>query len=182
MNQFKSNAIFQLIRREGGYVNDPTDRGGETNYGITVKTARAHGYTGAMRDLPYETAVKIYEAIYWQPLKLDEIQQISEALVTQLFDFCVNSGAGAAGRSLQRALNVLNNAQTLYPDLAEDGVLGSKSLAALQAYAAHRKQTGLKVMVEAIRAQRITFCIDIAANDESQEKYSFGWLQRIVNL
>ncbi|MCS6258864.1 hypothetical protein G3479_06235 [Shewanella baltica] len=182
MSQIKNHLIEDLIEREGGYVNDPTDRGGETMYGITLKTARQYGYKGAMKDLPYELAFMIYEAIYWAPLKLDDIQVISEALTEQLFDFGVNSGAGNAGRSLQRALNVLNNRQTLYPDLTEDGILGSRSIAALKTYISHRKQTGLKVLVEAVRGLRISFCIDIAANDESQEKYSFGWLQRIVNL
>lgn len=182
MSQLKRHLIEELIEREGGYVNDKTDRGGETMYGITIKTARQYGYTGQMRDLPYELACSIYEALYWAPLRLDDVQRISECLTEQLFDFGVNSGIASAGRCLQRALNVLNNRQTLYADLLEDGVIGSRSIAALTAYANHRKQTGLKVLVEAVRGQRISFCIDIAANDESQEKYSFGWLHRIVNL
>lgn len=182
MSQIKIRLLEEIIAREGGYVNDPTDRGGETMYGVTLKTARQYGYTGEMRNLPYEQAFAIYDAMYWAPLKLDEIQLVSEAIAEQLFDFCVNSGPSQAGKSLQRALNVLNNGQALYPDLLVDGAIGSKSLAALHAYVKHRKQPGIKVMIEAIRAQRITFCIDIAANDESQEKYTFGWLQRIVNL
>lgn len=182
MSQIKNHLIEELIEREGGYVNDPTDRGGETMYGITLNTARQYGYQGAMRDLPYELAFMIYEAIYWTPLKLDDIQNISEALTEQLFDFGVNSGTGAAARCLQRGLNVLNNRQTLYPDLTEDGVLGSRSMSALKTFVSHRKQAGLKVLTEAVRGMRIGFCVNIASKDESQEKYSFGWLQRIVNL
>jgi len=182
MSLLKPQLIEELIEREGGYVNDKTDRGGETMFGITIKTARQYGYNGQMQHLPYELACKIYEAMYWTPLRLDDVQAISECLTEQLFDFGVNSGIGSAGRSLQRALNVLNNLQTLYPDLLEDGVIGSRSISALTAYANHRKLQGIKVLVEAVRGQRISFCIDIAANDESQEKYSFGWLHRIVNL
>lgn len=182
MSQLKRHLIEELIEREGGYVNDKTDRGGETMYGVTLKTARLYGYAGEMRHMPYELACKIYEAMYWHALRLDDVQQVSESLAEQLFDFGVNSGIGNAGKSLQKALNVLNNKQQIYPDLKEDGVIGSVSIAALNSYEKHRKQQGLKVLAEAVRGQRISFCIDIAANDESQEKYSFGWLQRIVNL
>ncbi|MDP5146005.1 hypothetical protein ORI98_06095 [Shewanella sp. ULN5] len=182
MNELKNRLIENLIEREGGYVNDPTDRGGETNYGITINVARDYGYKGEMRDLPYELAFKIYQDRFWAPLKLDDISAISEDLTEQLFDFGVNSGVGTATKQLQTLLNVLNNQQTLYPDLVIDGALGSRTLLALQQYVAHRKLQGMLVLVEAVRGKRIAFCVDIAANDERQEKYSFGWLKRIVNL
>ena len=44
--------IDELIEREGGYVNHPSDRGGPTRFGITEAVARAHGYAGAMAELP----------------------------------------------------------------------------------------------------------------------------------
>lgn len=182
MSQLKNHLIEELIDREGGYVNNRDDRGGETMYGITEKTARAYGYKGAMRNLPYELAFMIYEQIYWAPLRLDELMLISEPLTEQLFDFGVNSGTATAGKCLQRVLNVLNNKATLYPDLIEDGAIGYRSISALKAFVEHRRQAGIKVLVGAVRGQRISFCIDIARNDESQETHEFGWLQRIVNL
>ncbi|WP_108944092.1 glycoside hydrolase family 108 protein [Shewanella halifaxensis] len=182
MNNLKNRLIEELIEREGGYVNDPTDRGGETMYGITLSVARENGYKGSMRDLPYELAFKIYQDRYWTPLKLDDICRISETLTEQLFDFGVNSGVNRAGKCLQQVLNVLNNRQTLYPDLVADGIVGSRSLYALNKYVEHRKQNGLKVLIEAVRGMRISFCINIAVKDENQEKYQFGWLQRVVHL
>lgn len=182
MSQLRNRLIEELIEREGGYVNDPTDRGGETMYGITKAVARQYGYNGEMLALPFELAFKIYQDRYWTPLKLDEVQQLSETLAEQLFDFGVNSGVVAAAKKFQLALNVLNNRQTLYSDLVADGVFGSRTLRALIKYIEHRKQDGVKVLIEAVRGQRISYCINIAANDESQEKYSFGWLKRIVNL
>ncbi len=182
MSQLKKRLIEEVIEREGGYVNDPTDRGGETMYGITISVARKYGFKGAMRDLPYELAFKIYQDRYWSPLKLDDVSQVSESLTEQLFDFGVNSGVVAAAKKFQLALNVLNNRQTLYADLIVDGVFGSRTLHALAKYVEHRGQQGVKVLTESVRGQRISYCINIAANDESQEKYSFGWLKRVVDL
>ena len=48
--------IDELIEREGGYVHHPADRGGPTRFGITEAVARAHGYGGAIADLPREEA------------------------------------------------------------------------------------------------------------------------------
>ncbi len=52
--------LEELIKREGGYVNNPADRGGATKYGITEAVARANGYKGNMKDLPLDVAKSIY--------------------------------------------------------------------------------------------------------------------------
>ena len=182
MPDFNKKLIEALIEREGGYVNDPLDRGGETNYGITKKVANKNGYVGDMKKIPYEFVFNLYQQRYWHSLKLDQISEISEPLAIQLFDFGVNSGIANAAKNLQIVLNVLNQEQDIYNDLVTDGVLGSKTIIALTQFVKHRKEKGLHVLTEAIRAQRISFCINIAVNDQRQEKYQFGWLHRIVNL
>ncbi|MCD9731087.1 hypothetical protein LVT16_28205, partial [Klebsiella pneumoniae] len=48
--------IEGILGKEGGYIDHPSDKGGPTRWGITQTTARAHGYTGDMRNLPRETA------------------------------------------------------------------------------------------------------------------------------
>ncbi len=53
--------LTELIQREGGYVNNPADRGGVTKYGITEAVARANGFKGNMRDLPLDVAKAIYK-------------------------------------------------------------------------------------------------------------------------
>ena len=49
MNTF-DKAWEETGRAEGGFVDDPDDSGGATNWGITEKVARKQGYTGHMRD------------------------------------------------------------------------------------------------------------------------------------
>lgn len=111
-----NTAFDRLIGNEGGYVNDPNDPGGETNWGITADVARANGYTGAMRDMPRDVARTIYQALYWTAAKCD---QLPPAVAFQVFDAAVNHGVGQAVKFLQRAVGV-----------APDGVIGAQTLAA----------------------------------------------------
>lgn len=86
-----------VLKHEGGYANDPNDNGGETNYGITHATARAHGYRGSMRDIPMSTVHAIYKQSYWDALKCDNHPA---GLDYCIFDYGVNSGVGRARKVL----------------------------------------------------------------------------------
>lgn len=57
--------IDGILVMEGGYTNNPKDKGGATNWGITEATARAHGYTGEMINLTRAEAFSILEEDYW---------------------------------------------------------------------------------------------------------------------
>ena len=65
--------IDRVLAHEGGYVNHPQDPGGETNHGITLRTARANGYSGAMRDMTRAQAVEIYRKAFWQCYRAAEM-------------------------------------------------------------------------------------------------------------
>jgi lysozyme family protein len=80
-----------ILQNEGGYVNNPKDPGGETNYGITKATARSHGYTGNMHDIPMSVVERIYRESYWKGC--DDLPSGVDLCV---FDFAVNSGPGRA--------------------------------------------------------------------------------------
>ena len=69
--------IAALIDREGGYVNDPADPGGETNFGITARTAIAAGYTGAMRAMSRQQASAIYARTYWRAPGFEAVATIN---------------------------------------------------------------------------------------------------------
>ena len=100
--------IDSLIEREGGFANHPSDRGGPTNFGITEAVARAHGYSGAMRNLPRSEAAAIYKRLYWLRPRFDQVARRSEAVASELFDSGVNMGPAVAATFLQRALSALN--------------------------------------------------------------------------
>lgn len=172
--------VEALIRREGGYVNHPHDRGGPTRWGITEQVARAYGYTGPMRDLPREMAKDIYFERYWSGPKFHLVAARSAPLAEELLDTGVNMGPKVASRFLQRALNVLNRGGAAYPDLQVDGDLGRMSLFALDQYLAQRGAAGADVLLRALNALQAVRYIEIAEASPSQEAFVYGWIRERV--
>lgn len=174
--------LNDLIRREGGYVNDPTDRGGATKYGITEAVARQNGYRGAMKDLPLDTAKSIYRKTYWTNPRFDQVNRINATIAEELLDTGVNCGVGFAKPTLQRALNLLNNqAKEGWPDLVIDGIYGPATLNALSTFLKKRGKDGEKVLYSVLNIMQGNRYIEIAERNPSQEKYFFGWvLNRVV--
>ena len=173
----KERIINEIIRVEGGYVNDPSDSGGETNFGITVQVARANGYTGDMRDMPREVAFDICAAKYWDAVRADELVELSEIVADEVVDTAVNMGAGRAIKFLQRALNVLNTQGKLYPDLTVDGAIGPATINALRGYLSSRNEL---VLSRALNCLQGAFYIELAERREKDERFVYGWLRNRV--
>lgn len=108
-------AFDRLIGHEGGYVQDPNDPGGETQWGISK---RSYPFVN-IRELTREDARAIYRRDFWARIHADDL---ADGVAFQVFDFAVNSGIETAVRSLQRAVGV-----------ADDGHWGPVSQAAAQA-------------------------------------------------
>lgn len=177
MTKTKDQLVDEVIQREGGYVNHPADRGGETKYGITVAVARSHGYQGLMRDLPLDQAKAIYTRLYWTRPGFDKVAERSAAVAAELFDTGVNMGPAVASTFLQRVLTALNRAAKDYPDLVPDGRLGPATMAALDAFMAVRgKRGGEVVLLRALDALQGERYIRLAERSPSQEAFLYGWL------
>jgi len=112
-------AVTAVLSYEGGYVNDPNDPGGETNWGISK---RAYPNLD-IRNLTRDRAIEIYRRDYWDSLGCDGFPPL---IAIALFDGAVNQGPVAAVRTLQRALGV-----------SVDGVIGPQTLAAARAANGH---------------------------------------------
>ena len=147
-------ALKRVLKHEGGYVNDPRDTGGETNYGITKTTARSYGYTGSMKDIPMDVVERIYKAMYWDAMSCESFDF---ALAFQLFDAAVNHGLLNARKILQRAVGV-----------KDDGVIGSVSLAAI-------RQQPVFALVSLFNSKRISFYTNIS----NFNVYGKGWMNRM---
>jgi len=173
--------IDGLIDREGGYVNHPSDRGGPTNFGITEAVARAHGYSGSMRNLPRSEAAAIYRRLYWLRPRFDQVERRSEAVAAELFDSGVNMGPSVAATFLQRALSALNRDRQDYADLVPDGRIGPATLAALDRFLELRgKRKGETVLLKALDALQGERYIRLAERRPANEAFLYGWLANRV--
>jgi lysozyme family protein len=148
-------AFERLLGHEGGYVNHPSDPGGETMYGVTARVARAHGYAGPMRDLPLSEAQRIARAAYWDAVKADELPA---GVRFDVFDTAYNSGVTQAAKLLQRALGV-----------KDDGQLGPVTLAAARAMDPER-------LVARFNGWRLDFLNDLP----TWPSFGRGWTQRVA--
>lgn len=81
--------VQKILRREGGYVNHPADRGGETNFGISK---RANPDVD-VRNLTEEQAVELYRSRYWDAAQVDSFP---EHMRGAIFDAAVHHGPGTA--------------------------------------------------------------------------------------
>jgi lysozyme family protein len=171
-------ALDALLKVEGGYTNDPRDSGGETNWGVTKAVADAFGYTGSMKDMTSDQAKAIYRARYWIQPKFDQLYLLDKDLALMLFDIGVNMGQATGVKFLQRALNVLNQGGTTYPDMTVDGGLGAMSLDAVKKFIALRKDAS--VLKKLVNAQRAVKYIEIAEASPKNEAFEYGWIANRV--
>ena len=169
--------IDELIEREGDYINHPADKGGPTRFGVTEAVARAHGYAGAMAELPREEAAAIYRRLYWLRPKFDQIAARCPRVAAELFDTGANMGPAVAATFLQRALTALNRAGQDYPDLVPDGRVGPVTLAALDAFLdARGPKGGETVLLRALEALQGERYLRLAEKRPANEAFLYGWL------
>lgn len=170
----------QIVDREGGYVNDPDDPGGATNYGVTIHTMRRLGLdltkdgrvdTDDVRVLTRAHAVSIFVEHYFRDPRIDRLPQI---LQPSVFDMYVNAGANAV-KILQRLFCDMRIEVTV------DGVIGPKTIAAAQQAIAAAPDH----LVDAYGIARRNYYYDLADRRPASRKYAMrrdggkgGWIKR----
>jgi holin (3TMs family)/glycosyl hydrolase family 108/predicted peptidoglycan binding protein len=157
----------EIVAREGGYVNDPDDPGGATNFGVTIHTMCRLGLdldrdgdvdTQDVRALSRAQAVDIFVTHYFErPL----IAELPEALHATVFDMYVNAGSNAV-KILQRLLTEMG-----YP-CSVDGALGPQTIGA--ARAAYASASGY--LVDAYGIARRNYYLRIADRRPASRKYA----------
>lgn len=144
-------AFERLIGHEGGYVNNPADPGGETNFGISKRSYPMEN----IRGMTLTRAKTIYLRDYWGPAGCDAVP---DGLKFDLFDMAVNSGVTTAIRTLQNSVGAV-----------ADGIIGPRTLQAINSMPAPR-------LVARFNGWRLAFM----ANTPQWDTFGRGWARRIA--
>lgn len=171
---------------EKGYVNDPTDKGGETNWGITAALAAQYKaqlvaqfhWDGTMRNLSLDMAYWLYKTHFWDKMLLDQVLAIHPLIAYQLFNVGINTGKAPAISMLQDYLNIMNLQGAYWPDMVVDGGMGPTTISCLQAYVTKRGNEGIQRLMTGLVCFQGAYYRDISKKDQTQEKFSYGWLGR----
>ena len=166
----KESVINHIIELEGGYVNDPSDSGGETNFGITKKVAVANGYNGDMLHMPEQVAFDIYADKYWNSVMGDDLPEL---VAREVVDTAVNMGVSRAGKFLQKSLNLLTDHKLII-----DGSIGLKTIMVLDEYMAKRNDQ--ETLVKMLNSLQGAFYIELAEKRTKDRKYVYGWFKNRV--
>ncbi len=163
--------LANILRREGGFVNDPDDRGGATKYGITQKTLSRFldrpVSVAEVKNLSQDLAREIYERQYFYA---PGIHKLPGAIQAFSFDAAVNHGPRRAIRFVQSVCN-----EAGFGPLSEDGITGPQTGVAADAAQAKMGDYFLQALVE----ERRHFYQLIVEHNPSQSKFLNGWLNRV---
>lgn len=150
--------IKRVLKNEGGYVDDPHDRGGETKYGISKK---AHPEVD-IKNLTIDGALDIYRRLYWTPSKAEKLMP---ELRYQYFDHYIMSGHKNGVQTLQKSINSrLKKADKI----AVDGRIGRMTIKASE-----------KLEESRLKAYRVLYYANIVSKNPTQEKFWYGWYRRV---
>lgn len=155
-------ALAYTLANEGGFVDDPLDRGGATNMGITQGTLSTYLGRQASQDdvanLSKTVAATIYRKFYWAKIQGDSLTD--QAIAVLLFDMAVLMGPTQATKLAQNAVSA-----------TPDGLLGPKTLAALNGCSASKFT--LKFYRSCVK-----MFLELVASKPSQLKFLPGWIKR----
>jgi len=162
--------ISDILRREGGFVNDPDDPGGPTNMGITQATLSdylgRHASVDEVRNLDEDTAREIYERRYYTSPRIDGLPHSVRPFMA---DAAVNHGPRTAGKMLQRVLN-----EAGFGPLGVDGRRGPRTRAAAVRADAEMGPFLLAALVEARQAVYAR----LIKRNPSLARFEKGWMRR----
>lgn len=160
------NLMPFIIKWEGGFVNNPLDKGGPTMKGVTLKTyQKYYGSNKTVEDLKKisdDEWYTIFKVGYWDPCKADQIK--SQSVANIIVDWAYNSGVKTAIKNVQKYLGVV-----------ADGIIGPKTLGALN-------NIHPRTAFDSIKKLREDFYKRIVKNNPSQSIFLKGWMNRINDL
>lgn len=174
------------ISHEGGYVNHPQDRGGESFGGVSRRYyptwngwliidryKYAPGFPDNLKnnEALQEQLFSFYKKNFWDINKLDQLA--NQEIANEVFDTGVNMGYKISAEFLQTAYNLLSKNGSDYNKIVVDGLIGSKTITAINA---HKYPARIVKVLNILQGSRY---VQICEKDPSQEVFFAGWIERI---
>lgn len=158
MKENYAQALKQVLKYEGGYVDHPKDPGGPTNKGVTQAVydewqKSQNLPTQSVRNINDATVAAIYKQQYWDRIRGDDLPAGVDFAV---FDYAVNSGVSRAAKTLQGVVGV-----------TQDGVVGPATIEATKTYVAM-----------AVTNKRLAFMQSLSI----WSTFGKGWTARIADV
>jgi len=172
----KSDAVFavaieKVLQHEGLFSNDPSDRGGATNYGVSLRWLQSQGLDinldgivdeSDVKMLTRRQAVEFYKKHWWDRYSYSKIKDADVA--GKVLDLAINMGPKQAHTCLQRALHSHHSMVQI------DGVIGPKTRAAVNLVE--------QPLCPAFRSEAAAFYRILVAIKPQYKRFEKGWLRR----
>jgi len=160
-------ALDFVLRWEGGFVDDPADRGGATNQGVTQDTYNHWRHSKGLpkqsvKQLTEEERDSIYREDYWEAGHCPEVSRSSPELAVAHFDWCVNAGVGRGVQTLQYAVG--SSQDGAWGPNTKQAVANASPREAVSRYNSKREQ------------------LYRSWGTGSQQRFLQGWLNRLNDL
>ena len=157
------NKLIPIIKKwEGGYSDNPNDRGGATNSGVTLAVYQSvYGKNKTKNDLKKMTNEQwdyIFTKLYWNKWKADEIK--NQSIANILVDWVWMSGYGT-----------IKKIQSLF-GLTSDGIVGNKTISYINSH-------DQEEVFNNIWNRRKSFYESLVKNNPSQKVFLKGWMNRL---
>ena len=179
-------AIAFVLSNEGGFIDNPSDSGGATNFGLSLRFLRelsteklrqygiftlpAHLSVADIQELRPEQAELIYKCEFWDLAPYEKIE--NQHVANYVFDMAVNHGETQAIKILQRAIWAVNTEKDFPPD---DGILGHITLSFTKYY--DQEHLGI-----ALAAERAGFMRFLCVINPKNKEFLDGWLNRCYRI
>lgn len=156
MQEDWEKGITFVLAAEGGYDNNPNDKGGETNFGISKRRYPNED----IKAMTVDRAKELYRKDFWEKLCCD---QLPSPLAIAVFDAAVNQGEGAAARMLQIVVGA-----------NVDGIVGPNTVTAT-----FKAGDGV---LRKFMAQRMARYVRTVMKDFTQDAFTENWSNRLMRL
>ena len=164
-------AIPRVLMHEGGFVNDPADPGGATNFGVSLRWLKSQGLLTevehstntddpieAVKKMTRDEACGFYKQYWWDAYKYGDI--LAQMVAGKVFDTAVNVGAPRAHRWLQTVV-----------DVPADGIIGPATLAKVNA-------ANSVLLLSDYQNEQANFYRGLVQAKPALGKFLKGWLLR----